>query len=124
MPDLVWYIANMVGVTIKLSFVFSGVWLQMRRHLGKDSSDTVRWVYRWSKRFYPAGAVAYWLGEAVVNGPLNGWDALFILLDWWNWRGLKDENDDDFWKRAKDKVTDVVRQVGSRLVVQPATSGA
>jgi hypothetical protein len=114
-------------VTIKLTFIFGGIFLFTARMHGKEAPDAVRWIFRWAKRAFPIGATVYWISEAIVNGPLNGWDAIIIVLDWWNYRGLKDEDDDDFWKRAKDKVTEVVKQVGDRLVIappEPATAGA
>lgn len=127
MPDLVWYLMNAGGVTVKMAFIITGIWLFTNRTYGRESPDVVRWIFRWAKRAFPIGAGLYWLSEAIINGPLNGWDAIIIGLDWWNYRGLKNEDDDDFWKRAKEKATEVVKQVGDRLVIvppEPATAGA
>lgn len=48
-------------------------------------------------------------------------DAVGAVLSVWNWLLFKDLDDDDRWKRRREKLRAKVEVVGGRLVVAPAT---
>ena len=54
-------------------------------------------------------------------GDPDFWDYLFFaiaLYCWWMYRS--DEDDDDRWKRRKQRLADKVAEVGGRLTIVPA----
>jgi len=80
--------------------------------------QTLRFIHNELKPFYlPALAVS------TVLGCLDGfsWNtAVHAGFGVLNWFLLKDLDDDDRWKRRKEKLVEKVSRSGSRLVVHPA----
>lgn len=86
--------------------------------------NTARTYYHEIKVFYPVIMVI----KAGCTMSLHEWDnpqsAIGFFLDlacWWYIRDF-DKDDEDRWKRRKDKALEKVSRLGSRLVVQPISA--
>lgn len=121
----IWTVAETVGNATVGVFVFSGIWMYFKRHFKPGAGDVpprVRKVFRVTKRLFWVAFVLEWAGAIVLRGPLDWWQALLLLNEVWTYYTLRDEDDDDFYKRMRKKATDVVKSLGHRLVVAPAGS--
>lgn len=49
---------------------------------------------------------------------------LWLAVQLFVWRSLRDVDDDDRWKRRRRKATEAVKRVGARLIITPTTQGA
>lgn len=49
---------------------------------------------------------------------------LWLAVQLFVWRSLRDVDDDDRWKRRRRKATEAIQRVGARLIITPITQGA
>lgn len=120
MNPQVWELVRQASTVVIVAFIFSGMFMYMCRTWDKDRPKALRWTFRWCKRLFWIAVVVQTVAEVAINGPLDWSDLLRLFIDWFNWQQLKGEDDDDYWKRQRDKVTGVVKSLGHRLVVAPA----
>lgn len=79
--------------------------------------------------YFPAIGVEFVASFMVADGHrLDGWELAHYGMAiglYWLIR-MYDKDDDDRWKRRRDRAAGAVKEIGGRLVVvpQPATSGA
>lgn len=99
-------------------------WIMIWSH---TPSRYVTAIFHEGKYFYlPATALKYWGYVAVSHHPLRWYEILMALADIWVWWSLTRnvDDDDDRWKRRREKLSGVVKQVGAKLVVEPAGQAA
>lgn len=124
MSRVVWLAIQSIGAEVVLVMVLTGAYLLLRPAFGWPERRGLRLAYRWTRRFFWLAFAMKWVGTVATEGPLDGWDAAFLLLDincWWQLRDV--DQDDDWKKKLKDAATGVVERVGNRLkVVAPSTA--
>lgn len=132
MPELLLMLlaaGDTFGTVVICGFIIPGLWLYSHRtgRTSKEPPALVRRIFRNAKRWYWAAVVVQMLARSLDGDGVSFFEGLHLVICWLCWRDMKDLDDDDTWKRLKDKVTDVVKQVGDRLVIappEPATAGA
>lgn len=113
---------SMVGVAWILSAL---VLSDLRRHGELDPKKrgvrVARWIFHEVKPFFQAIAVIKCAAYCI---PITPWDVLNVIIliqDFWLFHLYKDaDDDDDRWKRRKQKVLGKIEVVNGKLAVNPA----
>ena len=113
-------VVGTIASNIKLAWVVSAIILL----LSNRERPAIRWMYFELRPLYLPACAAYW-AEHLLFDHIDGWERWWIpfgvLIDLVTWWFYKDRyGDDDRWQRRAKRVSDVVRNVGHRLVVTPA----
>jgi hypothetical protein len=83
-----------------------------------------QWLYLILK--WPAlpGCWAYVAHDIMTGHAPSGWIVLASVGDTVFWWLVRNDGDDDFRKRLRDRVSGVVKSLGHRLVVAPVPAGS
>lgn len=114
-----------IGATGVATYIWCGIWLYtVRMGLVRPKREPVRVrkVFRLAKRLFWLSFALRWGCDVALHGPLDGWGALWFLNCIWCYYSLKNEDDDDVWKRLRARVDATVQSLGHRLVVRPTGS--
>jgi hypothetical protein len=116
---MTWDLVVNTASTLAAAWTIAGFALRYFGGAGRDL-----WVFRgiWAelKPFY-LPAVAVLLVDHIATGQIYGWQVLFDVCYVANWFFFRNADDDDRWKRRKDKVAGKVKALASgRLTVVPA----
>jgi hypothetical protein len=73
--------------------------------------------------YLPAVAVVTF--AAIRRGDMTGADYFWNAVSWVGWAWIRsDKDDDDRWKRRREKLTAKVQEAGGKLVVVPVGANA
>lgn len=123
MTDRQELVINIVATVFTCSYfayTWSGMFILLLRSFGIARGIKVfNTIWKWSK--YPAlvACFANPAADVLTGGKLDVWDYLAFLLNifiWWYYRNM---GDDDWTKKAKEKLTEVVREIQGKLVLVP-----
>lgn len=112
-----------IAVVARGLWVYSAIALALCKEHGWHKPAAARWFFHEIRPFY-LPAVLIDIAEQSLHGRLLGLNMLFAaigLLAWW-W--YKDVDEDDRWRRRRNKVAEKVALVGARLIVVSAESSA
>jgi hypothetical protein len=116
--DLIWAIT--FGLFMVWMFTAMGIKLAVLLGIAADRLKPFRTIRTELRPFaLPALLVSY-VAAAFPDG-LGPWGYLGLALNLWNWWNLfRDKDDDDRWKRRREKLAAKVAEVGGKLQVVPA----
>lgn len=122
MLDLLAFVDLLIALPLFVSFASSGLFLWLCQHGGLPKPPTALRVFHETKPFYPSAVSCMTLvpcltGRVIVIIVAGTLAALAIAL----WRLFRDvgDDDDDRWRRRKEKLVAKVSRLGSRLVTVP-----
>lgn len=103
-------------------WLLSGLYIHVtRRWFNKEPYQFARTIFHELKPFYLPGIIlGYIIGSMYENR--NGWDIVVLIVNVFYYWVYKDVDKDDRWKRRKEKLAEVVKQVGNRLEVVPSNA--
>lgn len=116
-------VVDFVLVTSFFTYMFTGVVLLISRAFGASVESKplkpFNLVWKWAK--YPAlgHAVGAPVLTVLIAGHLTFWDYLSTAVNVYVWWQYRDVGDDDWKKKLKKKVTEIVKAVQGRLIVVP-----
>lgn len=117
---------DVMSSVVQIAWIASGLTLSiikdvfgpmMRRKIRKPTIS--RWVWAELRPVYLPACFVHTFCTA-AQGELHDWGIYVEALSYLNWFILKDADEDDRWKRRREKLAETVQRVGARLVVVPA----
>jgi hypothetical protein len=107
-------VSSMSHLTYSLS---GNIMLIIRTH-GKGPTGVFNTIWKWSK--WPAFTHLFVNPVAdVICGNLRWWCPFIYAINVAVWWVLRNAGDDDWSKKVRKKLTETVKQLGTRLVVVP-----
>ena len=107
--------------TVNMCWPVSGLLITIAKVRGDLENPIVRpfrWLWAELRPFY-LPATGFLMGYVLVHGDMTPLQAVLWGMNVWSWFVFKDEDDDDRWKRRKDKLAAKIERRGSRLVAVP-----
>lgn len=114
---MTWTLVVNVAGLVTAAWSLSGLAV---KNWGSRDLIIARTIWAELKPFY-LPAVAVLLFRDIASGDIFGWPALYDVCYIANWFFFRNADDDDRWKRRRDKVAGKVKALASgRLTVVPA----
>lgn len=101
---------------VALAWITAAATLTLTTLFGTDAPELARAIFHELRPFYLVAVVA----SFVLEQEHNGWSWFTLVMSLVNWLFFKDIDDDDRWKRRRQRLADQVAVLDGRLTVVPA----
>lgn len=109
---------GMLSSGVVITWIFNTAFISLfKRGLKADIPKVSSWIHNELKPLIPYIIIAHWMYHVLgsVGHPIsNALEAGWSFYMWWQY---KDVDDDDRWKKRKEKAVGVVKSLGHRLVI-------